>query len=92
MHRKPLTPTSTSEPEKGKNKGMGGIVLLLIVGMAGGGIYYFKVLKNKPNTKEIPSLMDYDFEDDERRLIMNMKQKLMMKMKVRLIFSGLFYG
>ena len=32
---KPLTPTSTSEPEKGKNKGMGGIVLLLIVGMAG---------------------------------------------------------
>ncbi|HEK8926564.1 MAG TPA: DUF4366 domain-containing protein [Tissierellaceae bacterium] len=62
---KPLTPTSTSEPEKGKNKGMGGIVLLLIVGMAGGGIYYFKVLKNKPNTKGNTILDDYDFEDDE---------------------------
>ena len=62
---KPLNPTSTSEPEKGKNKGMGGIVLLLIVGMAGGGIYYFKVLKNKPNTKGNTILDDYDFEDDE---------------------------
>lgn len=62
---KPLTPTSTSEPEKGKNKGMGGIVLILIVGMAGGGIYYFKVLKNKPNTKGNTILDDYDFEDDE---------------------------
>lgn len=62
---KPLTSTSTPEPEKEKNKGMGGILLLLIVGMAGGGIYYFKVLKNKPNTKGNTILDDYDFEDDE---------------------------
>src|SRR5699024_3907075 len=62
---KPLTPTSTPEPENEKNKGMGGIVILLIVGMAGGGIYYFKVLKNKPNTKGNTILDDYDFEDDE---------------------------
>jgi len=62
---KPLTPTYTPEPEKGKNKSMGGILLLLIVGMAGGGIYYFKVLKNKPNTKGNTILDDYDFEDDE---------------------------
>ena len=62
---KPLTPTSTPEPEKEKNKSMGGIVLLLIVGMVGGGIYYFKVLKNKPNTKGNTILDDYGFEDDE---------------------------
>ena len=62
---KPLTSTSTPEPEKEKNKGMDGILLLLIVGMAGGGIYYFKVLKNKPNTKGNTILDDYDFEDDE---------------------------
>ncbi len=62
---KSLTPTSTPEPEKEKNKGMGGILLLLIVGMVGGGIYYFKVLKNKPNTKGNTILDDYDFEDDE---------------------------
>ncbi|MFA5528421.1 MAG: DUF4366 domain-containing protein, partial [Peptostreptococcales bacterium] len=62
---KSLTPTSTPELEKEKNKGMGGILLLLIVGMAGGGIYYFKVLKNKPNTKGNTILDDYDFEDDE---------------------------
>ena len=62
---KSLTPTSTPEPEKEKYKGMGGILLLLIVGIAGGGIYYFKVLKNKPNTKGNTILDDYDFEDDE---------------------------
>lgn len=62
---KSLTPTSTPEPEKEKNKGMGGIVLLLIVGMAGGGIYYFKVIKDKPNTKGNTILDDYDFEDEE---------------------------
>lgn len=62
---KPLTSTSTPEPEKEKNKGMGGILLLLIVGMAGGGIYYFKVLKDKPNTKGNTILDDYDFDDDE---------------------------
>lgn len=62
---KSLTPTSTPEPEKEKNKGMGGIVLLLIVGMAGGGIYYFKVIKDKPNTKGNTILDDYNFEDEE---------------------------
>ncbi|QII81222.1 DUF4366 domain-containing protein [Jeotgalibaca arthritidis] len=62
---KPLTPTSPPEPEKEKNKGMGGILLLLIVGMAGGGIYYFKVLKDKQNTKGNTLLDDYDFDDEE---------------------------
>lgn len=62
---KPLTPISTTEPEKEKNKAMGGIVILLIVGMAGGKVYYFKVLKNKPNTKGNTILDDYDFEDED---------------------------
>lgn len=62
---KPLTPISTPEPEKEKNKGMGSILLLLIVGMVGGGIYYFKVLKDTPNTKGNTILDDYDFDDDE---------------------------
>ena len=60
-----LTPTSAPEPEKEKNKGMGGILLLLIVGMAGGGVYYFKVLKDKPNTKGNTILDDYDFDDED---------------------------
>ena len=62
---KPLTPTSTPEPEKEKSKGMGGIALLLIVSIVGGGIYYFKVLKNKPNIKGNNILDDYDFEDED---------------------------
>ena len=38
---------------------------MLIVGIAGGGFYYFKVLKNKENTKGNTLLEEYDFEDDE---------------------------
>ena len=44
---------------------MGGIALLLIVSIVGGGIYYFKVLKNKPNIKGNNILDDYDFEDED---------------------------
>ena len=62
---KTTNPTPNPEPEKGKGKGMGGILLLLIVGMVGGGFYYFKVLKNKPNTKGHTILDEYEFEDDE---------------------------
>ncbi len=39
--------------------------MLLIVGIAGGGFYYFKVLKNKGNTKGNTILEEYDFEDDD---------------------------
>ena len=62
------TTTSTSEPEIKEEKGNGAgstLLILLIVGIAGGGFYYFKVLKNKGNTKGNTLLEEYDFEDDE---------------------------
>lgn len=56
------------EPEKPEKKGnpMGILALLLIVGVLGGGaFYYFKVVKNKPKTKGNSQLDEYEFEDDE---------------------------
>ena len=64
---KTTTPSPAPEPKEEKSKGTSGtILLLLIVGMIGGGaFYYFKVLKNKPNTKGNTALEEYDFEDDD---------------------------
>lgn len=64
---KTTTPTPAPEPKEEKDGGTGGtLILLLIVGMiVGGAFYYFKVLKNKPNTKGNTALEEYDFEDDE---------------------------
>lgn len=64
---KTTIPTPAPEPKEEKSKGIGGTpLLLLIVGMIGGcAFYYFKVLKNKPNTKGNTALEEYDFEDDE---------------------------
>ena len=62
------TTTSTSEPEIKEEKGNSAgstLLILLIVGIAGGVFYYFKVLKNKGNTKGNTILEEYDFEDDE---------------------------
>jgi hypothetical protein len=62
------TTTSTSEPEIKEEKGNGAgstLLILLIVGIAGGGFYYFKVLKNKGNPKGNTLLEEYDFEDDD---------------------------
>lgn len=57
--------TEPEKPEK-KNNSMGMLALLLIVGVLGGGaFYYFKVLKNKPKTKGNSQLDEYEFEDDE---------------------------
>ena len=55
-------------PEKPakKNNSMGMLALLLIVvALCGGAFYYFKVVKNKPNTKGNSQLDEYEFEDDE---------------------------
>ena len=55
------------EPEE-KDSGMGGlIVILFILGAAGGGaVYWFKFKKEKPKTSGDSDLDDYDFgEDDE---------------------------
>lgn len=62
------TTPSTPEPEDTEEKSnrAGGILLILfIVGMAGGGFYYFKVLKNKGNTKGNTVLEEYDFDDED---------------------------
>ena len=64
---KTTTTIPVPEPTEEKGNGTGGtLLLLLIVGMIGGGaFYYFKVLKNKQNTKGNTALVEYDFEDDE---------------------------
>ena len=63
---KTTTSTPAPEPTEEKSNGKGGILfMLLIVGIAGGGFYYFKVLKNKGNTKGNTILEEYDFEDDD---------------------------
>lgn len=64
---KTSTPTPVPEPTEERGNGAGGtLLLLLIVGMIGGStFYYFKVLKNKQNTKGNTALEEYDFEDDE---------------------------
>ena len=33
--------------------------------MAGGGFYYFKVIKNKQDTKGSTDLDDYEFDDED---------------------------
>ena len=59
-------PTPEPEPQEEKsNSAVGILLILLIVGIAGGGFFYFKVLKNKGNTKGNTLLEEYDFEDDE---------------------------
>lgn len=64
---KTTVPPPEPEPKEEKGKGAGGtVLLLLIMAMIGGGaFYYFKVLKNKPNTKGSTPLEEYDFDDDE---------------------------
>lgn len=58
--------TPTSEPIEEKSNNAGSIlIILLIAGIAGSGFYYFKVVKNKGNTKGNTILEEYDFEDDD---------------------------
>ena len=74
----PQTPVATPQPEpepeltpepepqeERNNNALGTLLILLIVGIAGGAFYYFKVLKNKTNTKGNTILEEYEFEDDE---------------------------
>ena len=39
--------------------------LILILGLAGGAFYYFKILKPKQNVKGTTELDEFDFEDYE---------------------------
>lgn len=59
-------PTDEPQPEKEKSNPIGILALLLVVGLIGGGaFYYFKVLKNKAKSQSNPNVNEYDFNDDE---------------------------
>ena len=55
-----------TQPEKSKGNPMGILALLLVVGLIGGGaFYYFKIVKNKAKPQSNPNVNEYDFSDDE---------------------------
>lgn len=53
------------KPEKKNPAGMIALSLILILGLAGGALYYFKVLKPKQDVKGTTELDEFDFEDYE---------------------------
>lgn len=53
------------KPEKKNPAGMIALSLILILGLAGGAFYYFKVLKPKQDVKGTTELDEFDFEDYE---------------------------
>lgn len=58
-------PKAEEKPEKKNPAGMIALSLILILGLAGGALYYFKVLKPKQNVKGTTELDEFDFEDYE---------------------------
>lgn len=58
-------PKAEEKPEKKNPAGMIALSLILILGLAGGALYYFKVLKPKQDVKGTTELDEFDFEDYE---------------------------
>lgn len=59
-------PADEPQPKKENSSPMGILVLLLVVGLVGGGaFYYFKVVKNKAKSQSNPNVNEYDYSDDE---------------------------
>lgn len=58
-------PKAEEKPDKKNPAGMIALSLILILGLAGGAFYYFKVLKPKQNVKGTTELDEFDFEDYE---------------------------
>jgi hypothetical protein len=59
-------PTENPQPEKEKSSPMGIMALLLVVGLVGGGaFYYFKVVKNKAKPQSNPNVNEYDYSDED---------------------------
>lgn len=60
------TEPAEPQPEKAKGNPMGILALVLVVGLIGGGaFYYFKVVKNKAKTQGNPNMNEYDVSDDD---------------------------
>lgn len=59
-------PTDEPQPEKEKSNSMGILALVLMLGLIGGGIfYYFKVVKNKAKPQNNPNVNEYDYSDED---------------------------
>ncbi len=59
-------PTDEPQPEKEKSNSIGILALLLVVGLVGGGaFYYFKVVKNKEKAQSNPNVNEYDYSDED---------------------------
>ena len=58
-------PKEEEKPEKKNPAGMIALSLILILGLAGGAFYYFKIIKPKQNVKGATELDEFDFEDYE---------------------------
>ena len=59
-------PADEPQPENEKGNPMGILVLVLVVGLIGGGIfYYFKVVKNKTKPQSNPNVNEYDYSDED---------------------------
>ncbi|MDD3228229.1 MAG: DUF4366 domain-containing protein [Oscillospiraceae bacterium] len=61
------TPEPETEPENGKTGSSTGMIALVLIVLLGGGgaVYYFKLRKNKPQTKGPDDLDDYDYGADD---------------------------
>ena len=58
-------PKAEEKQEKKNPAGMIALSLILILGLAGGTFYYFKILKPKQDVKGTTELDEFDFEDYE---------------------------
>lgn len=58
-------PKPEEKQEKKNPAGMIALFLILILGLAGGAFYYFKILKPKQDVKGTTELDEFDFEDYE---------------------------
>ena len=63
----PQTPEEPEPPVKESKGGMGGLLVFLIVALAGGGgaLYYFKFRKPKADVSGNTDLSEYDFDDED---------------------------
>lgn len=65
-------PVEEKPQEEKSSKSMAILGLFLIVGLVGGGaFYYFKIMKPKQTSKGTSNLDEYDFDEDDEELILD---------------------